>query len=595
MSDKVAELKSALNQDDPAKWISNMWQNWNNQRQPKVAEWQETKQYVFATDTRKTSNRDLPWKNSTTLPKLCQIRDNLHANYISALFPNDKWLTWKAFDKNSSSREVARTITAYMENKAREGGLREVISQLIYDFIDYGNAFVMPAFELRYRDFNGERVKDYVGPTSIRISPEDIVFNPLATNIAKSPKIIRSIKTMGELLKLADTEPEMAFWKDVVERKLRMQQTLAQYGVDDWSKADAYAIEGFGNLWEYYMSDYVEILEFYGDYHDHEAGELHVGRMITIVDRAVMVRNVAIPSYGGRDLIRHVGWRKRPDNLWAMGPLDNLVGLQYRLDHMQNMQADALDLSVHPPLKIIGNVEAFVWGPEEQILIDEEGDVQEVSRNMQGVAISEQNMQVIEERMELYAGAPREAMGIRSPGEKTAFEVGQLMTAAGRIFQEKITMFEVELLEPHLNDMLEIAHRNFEESDVISIIDDDLGVEQFKTISKDDITANGKLRPIGARHFAQRSQELQELVNVFNSNMVEFLKPHTSSKALTEYIDDALDIRGYTIFKPNIGIEEQLETESAVAEANRQLQNEEAVPDPGVIDEPQPNQGLAQG
>jgi hypothetical protein len=28
-----------------------------------------------------------------------------------------------------------------------------------------------------------------------------------------------------------------------------------------------------------------------------------------------------------------------------MGPLDNLVGLQYRIDHLENAKADALDLN----------------------------------------------------------------------------------------------------------------------------------------------------------------------------------------------------------------------------------------------------------
>ena len=44
--------------------------------------------------------------------------------------------------------------------------------------------------------------------------------------------------------------------------------------------------------------------------------------------------------------------------------------------------------------------------------------------------------------MEMLAGAHREAMGIRSAGEKTAFEVQSLMTAAGRNFQPKTAPFE---------------------------------------------------------------------------------------------------------------------------------------------------------
>lgn len=78
MSKKVAELKVLLNQDDPAKWVVYLWDKYNQQRRPKIEEWLELRNYIFATDTTTTSVGALPWKNSTTLPKLCQIRDNLH-------------------------------------------------------------------------------------------------------------------------------------------------------------------------------------------------------------------------------------------------------------------------------------------------------------------------------------------------------------------------------------------------------------------------------------------------------------------------------------------------------------------------------------
>ena len=89
MSTKIVELNKWLKQDDAASWVSNLWTSFNNQRREKIEEWKELRNYVFATDTTTTANQTLPWKNSTTLPKLCQIRDNLHSNYLSALFPND--------------------------------------------------------------------------------------------------------------------------------------------------------------------------------------------------------------------------------------------------------------------------------------------------------------------------------------------------------------------------------------------------------------------------------------------------------------------------------------------------------------------------
>jgi hypothetical protein len=295
--------------------------------------------------------------------------------------------------------------------------------------------------------------------------------------------------------------------------------------------------------------------------------------MVTVVDRSIVVRNTPINTYSGRANIFHVGWRFRPDNLWAMGPLDNLVGLQYRLDHLENLKADAMDLVVHPPLKIIGEVEAFEYGPGAEIHIDENGDVGEVVKNLNGILAAKSEIQTIMDQMELFAGAPREAMGIRTPGEKTAFEVQQLQNAAGRIFQEKITKFEVELLEPLLNSMLEESHKNFDGTDLIAVIDNDIGVAEFRSITKNDITANGILRPMGARHFAQKAQELQNMLGVMTSPLGQIVMPHISSINLMQYLNDVLGVSGYEIFKPYVAMEEQAEAQRIM----RQIQEDAEV------------------
>jgi len=572
MSDKVAEL-TAVMQDDSSKWVSNLWDKYNQQRQEKLAQWDELRNYVFATDTSTTSNGELPWKNSTTIPKLCQIRDNLHANYESSLFPNDRWLQWVAYSKEDASRNKARTVKAYIDNKAREGHFRTEASKWLYDYIDYGNAFATVSFESRHRTLaNGDVVPGFIGPKGVRISPLDIVFNPLATSFDNTFKIIRSVKTIGELKKLAETEPDQAYWADVIQNRLDIRKVMGGYSKEDFDKAAAFSVDGFGNLYEYFQSDYVEILEFYGDYHNPTTGELKTNVMITVADRSNLVREADIPSWQGSAPIRHVGWRFRQDNLWAMGPLDNLVGMQYRIDHLENLKADAMDLTVHPPLKIIGEVEQFEYGPGSEIHIDEQGDVQELLKNLNGIITSSNEIQILEDKMELMAGAPREAAGIRTPGEKTALEVQTLSNAAGRIFQSKITNFEVELLEPILNDMLEISARSLDGNDLIRVMDDDLGVQEFLSITKEDITANGKIRPVGARHFAKQAQDLQNLVGILGGPLGEKVAPHTSGKALTTFISDVVGLEGYDIFRANVAVEEQQETSALLQQAEEDVQ-----------------------
>lgn len=583
MSDSVAEIREFLSADDKAAWITNLWIEYNQQRNGKLEEWSELRNYLFATDTTTTSNNKLPWKNSTTLPKLCQIRDNLHSNYLSALFPNDDWLVWEGYSQEDSIKTKRKAIESYMRNKTREGHFRVEMSKLLYDYIDYGNAFATVSFESRYKTQpDGSKIVGYVGPRLHRISPLDIVFNPLANDFVNSYKIVRYIKTIGEVKKMALTEPENAALAEAIAVRTAMYSKMGMYSVEDFQKAVGYDVDGFGNLHTYYGSNYVELLEFYGDYYDRESGELKTNQIITVMDRCHVVRQQDIPSWFGHAPIYHVGWRLRPDNLWAMGPLDNLVGMQYRIDHLENLKADAMDLSVHPPLVIKGEVEEFAYGPGIEIHIDNDGAIEELGKNLNGVIGATNEIQELEGRMELYAGAPREAMGIRSPGEKTMFEVAQLQNAAGRIFQEKINMVELELLEPSLNAMFESAKRNMDAADIIRVMDDDLGVEQIMDVSREDITAAGKLRPIGARHFAAQSQLIQNISGIFDGNLGQIIAPHTSSIQLASLLEDALGISKYGLFKPNVAVFEQQQTQRLVNQSQEDLQVEQGTPAPGT-------------
>lgn len=580
MTKQILQIKK----DQEAEYISNTWHIYHSQRREKIDAWKELRNYVFATDTRTTTNKKLPWKNSTTLPKLCQIRDNLHSNYISALFPNDDWLKWEGYTSEDSFKRKASAIEAYMSNKTRESHFRTTISQLIYDFIDYGNVFATCDFIASYRkNANDENVIDYIGPVAKRISPLDIVFNPLASSFKDSFKIIRSIKSVAELERMAEEEPDNLYLKNALEQRDKLKKYANAYGLEDFDKAEGIQIDGFGNYFDYLASGHVELLEFWGDLYIEETGELQKGIVCTIVDRMWVIRKEQIPSWLGSAPIYHVGWRIRPDNIWAMGPLDNLVGMQYRIDHLENLKADAMDLAVLPPLVIAGEVEEFVYGPGEEIHIDENGSVTELAKNVQWVLQADNEIALLEQRMEMYSGAPREAMGIRTPGEKTAFEVQQLNTAAGRIFQEKINTFEIELLEPLLNAMLEVSRRNLDKQDVVRVMDDDLGVQTFIDIKKEDITASGKIRPIGARHFAAQAQLMQNLVGIMNSPIAQLLSPHISSKQLSKVVEDVMGLGRFQLFRPNVAIFEQQETQRLAMQAQEDLQVEQSVMPNGQI------------
>lgn len=586
MVGKTLELRDITNPDFLAEDISYKYDHWMQKRRGKEAEWQELRNYVFATDTTTTSNQQLPWKNKTTMPKLAQIRDNLHANYMSALFPNDDWLIWEGGDKESVNKQKARTIREYMRNKVKISGFQQIISKLLYDYIDYGNAIgtVEYVHEKHIDPQTQEEVDGYIGPRAIRVSPLDIVFNPVAPSFGETPKIRRTLLGIGELKEKVETHPEYGFLADKLALAYDVRHRITTMAQSDIIKNDGFNMDGFDSITDYYGSGYVELLEFVGSIHD-ENGNLKRNRLITVLDRQWILRDVPNPSWTGTDTYSHAGWRLRPDNLYAMGPLDNLVGMQYRIDHLENIKADLMDLIAHPPLQIRGNVEAFDWAPLAQIEVGDDGSIEPLIISTMAQALQVDNeIAYLEQKMEEMAGAPREAMGIRSPGEKTAFEVQKLDDAASRIFQEKIRQFEIFILEPLLNDMLEVARRNMNIKDVVMTVDDDLGVRQFLDITKEDISARGKLRAKGASHFAARNLLVSNLTQIGNSALMQKIDPHMSGKALAKLIEEAFGWEKHNLVEENVAVREQAETQREMnsQQDSLELEQAEAAEDPLV-------------
>lgn len=565
---RTLDVHNLINADSRAQAISSKYQDWVSFRRGWIDEKKELRNYVYATDTRTTSNNKLPWSNSTTTPKLTQIYDNLKANYTAAIFPSENWMRWQADDADSATKQKRDVIQNYMSNKVRQSDFRQTAEKLIDDYILTGNCFATVDFVNDTHELeSGEMIQDYVGPRLVRISPYDIVFDPTAADFRSTPKIVRTIKTLGEVANDFEGDPEL---NEIFGRMIHNRGEVGSAHQSE--KSEAYIADGFGSIENYYQSSYVEFLTFYGDLFDIYSRELHRNRVITIVDRAYVLTDVANPSWLGKSNIFHSGWRTRPDNLYAMGPLDNLVGLQYRIDHLENLKADVFDQIALPMLKIKGDVEDFDYEPGGRVYIGEEGDVAPMVPDATALNADLQ-IQVIEQKMEELAGAPKMAMGLRTPGEKTAFEVQTLDNAANRIFNHKAAQFEMQFLEPALNAMLESARRNMNFTDVISVLNEDIGVQIFTTITKDDLTARGKIVPQGARHFTERAKRVQTLSQLMQIKAQDqTVAPHLSGKGIARIL--AEELNEPELYRENIAVREQQATQTAVSDSEADYQED---------------------
>lgn len=569
VSKDVQEINGLLQPSALATFVVDKYVTWRGEKVTWIDDMKELRNYIFQTDTTETTNVQTPWKNKTSIPKITQIRDNLHANYMAALFPHDDWFKWEAGTQEAATKETARLIEAYMKQKIRESGFKKAISEALYDYIDYGNAFGEVTFENdQHITGDGVPVTKYVGPKLYRISPYDIYFDVSASSFHNSAKITRTIVSMGSLLHAGETDPAFGWVRGAVTEAGRVRQHLNGYADSDLDKSEGLAIDGFGNLSSYYSSDMVELLEYEGDTFDIESGQVRTNRRIIVMDRRVVVSDEPMNSWLGRSNKEHVGWRLRPDNLMAMGPLDNLVGMQYRLDHLENLRADVFDQIAHPVVYQRGMVEDWEWGPGERIFGDVDSKVEVLSPDPIALNADFQKQQLMFD-MEQLVGAPREAMGIRTPGEKTAFEVAELQNAAGRLFQNKITWFEEHFVEPLLNQMLEAARRNLTGVELVQSLDEDFATQEFLKITSNDLNQKGKLYPMGARHFAKQAQVVQNLLGFLNSSAFadSAVSTHVSGLRTAQLMEEMLGLDKYDLVSDNIRVAEMQQTQSLIQQA----------------------------
>lgn len=579
--------------------IGHKYTAWKNSRSVAEARQKEVRDYVFATDTASTTAGALPWKNRTHRPKLCQIRDNLHANYMAALFPQERWFRWEAGEEDAASVKVRDAIEAYLVHTLKNSGFKDIVSRCLLDWIDTGNCFADVAYVNNTTKVPGTSITTtvYSGPQIVRVDPRDILFDISATSFRDAPKITRSLISIGQLEKYRKTMPEWSAVSNDIMNAIRDGRSAIRAqgrynpAKADLQKAESLTASGYSSLFEYYSSDMVEVLEFEGDLYDNDTGELYENHIITVVDRCHIVRKEPIRNWFGTSTKVHCGWRLRPDSLMAMGPLENLVGLQYRIDHLENLKSDVFDLIAFPIWKVKGMVEDFIPQPNEQIFMEQDADVEALRPDATALN-AELQIERLEQTMEEMVGAPKQAMGIRTPGEKTAYEVQSLENASYRIFQNKIAYFEEMFIEPLLNAYLECARRNLDAREIVRVVDSDIGVESFLTITRENLMAKGRLVPMGARHFAAAATLVQNLTNLSQSPAYQdpAVSVHLSGKKMAELLEDHLGLERFHIYQPNVRIIEQTETQMMASQA----QEESAMVNSTDITSPTPEDPNAQ-
>ena len=571
---KTYEIKELQQPDSLATAISDKFVSWENSRDRWYRNAKETLENLYATSTRDIYNQVRDFDNSTHIPKMTQIRDMLITYYLDAMFSLPDYVEWQAYDYDSIDINTRNLLKSVAKQMVEDSEFKPTIRELVEDFVDYGNCF---ATVLNVDERLGDAIV-YQGPKAVRIDPLNIYFDPTAPSFEKSPKIIRVVKTLGELIAEAEDLPDdQQMYKDAlkkaIEKRTQIYNTVATTNAEN-IKDDICNIAGLGNWSTYYTSDTVELLEFYGDLYNIDENKLYRNSRIVVMDRCSVLLNEPIKYYGFGSNIFKAGWRDRKDNLWSMSPLDNIKGMQYMIDFLENKRADIFNYISNPMWMTKGDVEMpeYLY-PGCHVGIDNDGDFKTVSPDataLQADLYVDRYIALMEE----MAGTPKEAMGFRTPGEKTAFEVSQLNTASSRLFNEKTHKFELEMLEPLMTLMLRIYMTNPTRTVKVRNVQED-GTVLFEEVNLDQLQANGRFIAMGSNTYTEKARMAQTVMQIYNSAIpsdplvFNYFNPKVLAKILayTTGLDSWPDI-----IKENARTNAELEMRQSQEFAQQQLE-----------------------
>lgn len=578
--------------DSQAKEVLQLWDRFRNARVNWEAEMMELRTYNFATDTRTTENNANGFHNSTTVPKLSHIAMNLRANYNAHLFGAKNWVQFEAANADEALADKKKTITAYARTKVERKDYEGVLGTCVDDWLYAGACFAQQHYVTEYgTNALGEETIIYQGTVLERIPTSDIVFDVTAATFQSARKVIRKMYTIGDIARFVHDSSHPEFTQELLEELRTTRNYVRGAGVTssargiDWKNL-ALSRDGFGNMLDYMNTDKVEVHEFYGDMYLMDTGEYLPNHKMVVLDRRKLIYSEPIGTANGSDYIYYSTPEKRPDNLMGMSPLARLVGMQYKLDKLENMRADVFDRIANPIVVEVGDVEFYGTrgAPGGRYLVDEKGSVTYLTPDttvLQADFQINNTMQIMEE----MAGSPRNASGFRTPGEKTKFEVQHLDQAGNRIFRDRVAAFERNFIEPILNDMIQLARENLGETDMISTTDDEFNTQEFLTITRDELAVSGRLRAKGSKLYAERANALQNLMGILASPAVEYIKPHLSGKKLSKVLEELGEFEEFDLFFPNIGVQEMQETQRMMNESSTTTQATDAVAADG---EPEP-------
>lgn len=134
--------------------------------------------------------------------------------------------------------------------------------------------------------------------------------------------------------------------------------------------------------------------------------------------------------------------------------------------------------------------------------------------------------------------------------------------------------------------MLELARRKVTPSS-IPAFDDERKFITFMDLDPTLLTGNGRVRPVAARHFAEKAEVLQNLTSFFTSPVGQdpAVLAHFSGIKIAEMIEEMMRLGDYKLVQPFVRLSEQADAQRLMNSHQESVMMEAGTPSGVAMDD----------
>jgi len=352
----------------------------------------------------------------------------------------------------------------------------------------------------------------YDDPKIEHIDLWDFYVDPEATSIDDAEYCIHRIyRTKEHLKKLADA----GIYKNIDKVEIRANIINADLGAEERRAA-----VGLGTVGQ---TDRIELIEYWED-----------DRIITVANRAVVIRNEPNPFWHGRKPFVRLVDQPVPHEFYGIGEIEPIEYLQLELNDTRNQRMDNVNLVLNRMWKVLRSADIdpaqLVSRPGGFVEVDDMNDIEPLEF-IDVTSSSYKEEEEIKRDIDRTTGVYDYARGETTDRRETATTASILSSAANERFKLKIQLMEDMGLRRLGSLLVQLNQQFIDKERVIRILGPD-GMF-FNTIGPDDIKGQFDVMAIGStvEPVVNRDARLNQLTQLYANlqgspyiNHPEFIK-----------------------------------------------------------------------